>query len=246
MLAMPRTCWPTTSTSSNAKACSSAAVPRPIGRRAYLQLVPDALEDLHAGTRSSRAAGGVRLHRQLRPLPARRRLWRRSSTVPAASAGTHPATQSTRAQSRSPRDTTLASPSRSATLDSTTSSRPTTSSSPSATTPTKNWSAGSVATGLHWSVPDPVRAGTEVAFEPSLRRAHPTRHRSRPPPPRLLKEHHHDRDPTATRTSPSTRPSRSNTPPPASPTSSREPSAPRPSSASCTPPTTSSPNAPPS
>ena len=60
-------------------------------RRTYLRLVPGALDPLTAPPDPHGAAGAVRVHRQLGPLPpGRRAVAPGQQRIPAASAGTHP------------------------------------------------------------------------------------------------------------------------------------------------------------
>ena len=133
-------------------------------RRAYLQLVPGALESL---TRpAARTAGRVlfvctansaRSH-----LAAA--LWRRASTVPAASPAPSPPRGSIRAPSRPPGGTACrcaaCGPATSATSGTTA-----TSSSPCATWPARNSAARQPCTG---PVPDPVPAGDPASFDAAL------------------------------------------------------------------------------
>ena len=63
-------------------------------RRTYLKLNHDALESMVPSRNQPRQPGGIRLHAKLRPQPIGAAIWNRHSSVPATSAGTHPAARS--------------------------------------------------------------------------------------------------------------------------------------------------------
>ena len=168
------------------------------------------------------AAGGVRLHPQLGPLPARRR--RVGPDQPGARPPRPAPTPPERVHPRAVRDRPAARAaawSRPAPPTSPTSSGPTTWSSPSATTPTRSSPPCSRAPAdrLHWSVPDPVPVDTDEAFETAYQQISRPHRPARPSPPASSRTRQHDparrppmtdtrRPPPPGRPSASTRPSR--------------------------------------
>lgn len=133
-------------------------------RRAYLHLLPDALQDLMpARTQPATRVVFVCTANSARSQIAAA-LWRRSSTVPVASAGTHPAAHiepgavevasrhHTPLQADRPRsiDDVLQSDDLVITV---------------CDTAHEELVRSQRDTGLHWSVPDPVRAGTQTAYD---------------------------------------------------------------------------------
>jgi protein-tyrosine-phosphatase/DNA-binding HxlR family transcriptional regulator len=131
-------------------------------RRTYLQLVPSGLEGIVPGT----VATAPRIVFVCTANSARSQLaaalWRRTSAIPAASAGTHPADRidpgavavahrhdmPLRAARPRPLEDVLAADDFVITV-----------------CDNAHEELGTSVDGLHWSVPDPVRIGTEAAFD---------------------------------------------------------------------------------
>ena len=132
-----------------------------------------------AAARHDAAAGAVRVHRQLGPLPARRRAVARRSPAPeAASAGTHPADGvhpgAVAAGRRAGLDLTDASPTALADVDRR---------RPALTITVCDRAHEELDAGpdwLHWSIPDPVPTGTAARVRRHRRRAPPPHHRPWP------------------------------------------------------------------
>ena len=133
-------------------------------RRTYLQLVPGALDSL--ALPAARAA--LRVLFVCTANSARSHLaaalWRQASSVPAVSAGTHPAAAIDPAPSPPPPATACRCPG-CGPATSATSGTTATWSSPCATWPTRN---SAEAAAVHWSIPDPVPAGDPGSFDAAL------------------------------------------------------------------------------
>ena len=134
-------------------------------RRTYLRLVPGALDPLAAPpARAARrvlfvcTANSARSH-----LAAA--LWRRASTVPAASAGTHPAEAIDPGAIDAARRHRLPLPRLRPRHLSEVQAATATWSSRCATWPTRNSAARP---RVHWSVPDPVPAGDPASFDAAV------------------------------------------------------------------------------
>ena len=158
-------------------------------RRTYLRLATTLPSTRRRPRHRYAAASGLRVHRELGPLPPGR--------GPVATSQRHPVGLGRNPPRRTHRPRRLSTPPTATSSHcpgaahgtSTTCSPTATSSSPSATTLTKSLAD---APGLHWSVPDPVPVGTDAAFDRAYERARQPGHRPRQPAPvRLLTAEHH-------------------------------------------------------
>lgn len=131
------------------------------GRRTYLTLVPGSLEALTFGTsREARRVVFVCTANSARSILAES-LWRLVSAVPAASAGTHPAAAvESKTFAVAKRHKVPVRRRRPQAFDDTTLDGDLV-----VTVCDNAHEALDPATALHWSVPDPVRIGTDAAFE---------------------------------------------------------------------------------